>query len=119
MRNIRKRDETQSVNLSASTTYTLFSERIPIREKMVITGFANYGDAAAFGQVTWSIRKNGIGVYPYSAILDQIGYSAQIEKTQEIVFNGGDLLEIVVINASGVSAYNVGARIQFEYYNEE
>ena len=118
MRNIRKRDETNSVNLSASSSTVLFTERIPIKEKMVVTGFANYGDAAAFGQVTWEIRKNGLGIYPYNAIKDQIGYSAQVEKTQPMYFNGGDLLEVVATNASGVSAYNVGARIVFEYYEE-
>lgn len=118
MHNIRKRDETQSVSLSPSTVYTLFSERIPIKEKMVVTGFANYGDAAAWGNVQWEIRRNGIAVYPYNNVRDQIGYSAQVEKTEPIYFHGGSLLEIVVTNLSGVSTYNVGARILFEYYEE-
>ncbi len=118
MRNIRQRDEANSVNLGASSSVVLFSERIPIKEKMVVRGFANYGDPTAFGQVTWEIRKNGLGVYPYNAIKDQIGYSAQVQKTQDIYFNGGDVLEVVATNASGVSAYNIGARILFEYYEE-
>lgn len=118
MRNIRKRDEANSVLLALSSSTVLFSERIPIKEKMVVTGFANYGDAGAFGQVTWEIRRNGLGIYPYNAIKDQIGYSAQVEKTQPIYFNGGDILEVVATNASGTTAYNVGARIIFEYYEE-
>lgn len=119
MRNIIPYDEPMSPTINAGVTAVMYSMLIPTKAKMRITHFANYlVDASGWTYITWSIRRNGIGVYPYNAVKDQIGYSAQVEAIQPIEFRGGDLFELVGINAHGATNYVVGARVKFELYDD-
>lgn len=120
MRNIIPYDETASPSVAANTEQVLYTFAVPIKAKLRIRKFANYlPDATGWTQITWSLRRNNIGIPPYNAVKDQIGYSAQTEEVAlPFILNGGDVLTVVAINASLVTAFVVGFRLMFDLYEE-
>ena len=71
---------------------------------MTLTSFSNYLNLPGhWSHVTWSIRRNGIGAYPYDAILDQVGLSARPRLIRHLVFNGGDELRIIATDDNSIA----------------
>ena len=90
-------NESQLVLIGA--TVDLFTYTVPAKARGVLKKFGNYIDTvAAWGDIVWSILKNGIPVFPYDAILDQIGQGYLPREISPIVFNGGDTLIVRVTN---------------------
>jgi len=101
---ITEEDENISMLHPRGTTITLFTYRVPQKSKMTLTYFANYLNLPGhWSRVTWSIRRNGIGVYPYDAILDQVGLSAQPRLIKRLIFNGGDELRIIAADDNSIA----------------
>jgi len=97
-------DENISMPHPQGTTITLFTYRVPQKAKMTLTHFANYLNLPGhWHHVTWTILKNGIGVPPYDALLDQIGYSAQPRLIKRINFNGADELRIIATDDNSIA----------------
>ena len=93
---IEEQDENISMLHPRGTTITLFTYRVPQKSKMALTYFANYLSLSThWTYVTWSIRRNGVGVYPYDTIQDQVGMQEKPRRIKRINFNGGDMLSIL------------------------
>ena len=117
MERIAEKDENISQSVGIGATATLFTFQVPTKAKMLVTHFGNYIDiVAAWGLVTWRILKNGVGVSPYGAILDQLGRSEEPRPIAPIKFNGGDVLTIPVTNGHG-AAVQCGVAIKLEVMN--
>ena len=114
---VRKFDENISQNVvfvAPNNVVTLFTFQVPSRAVLRLTKFANYTDTpASIGAISWSIRRNGIGVNPYDNILDIIGQSYQPEEIEMGEFRGGDLLSIVATN-NHIANVLMGIRVKFE-----
>lgn len=101
---INEEDENISMLHPRGTTITLFTYRVPQKAKLTLTHFSNYLNLPGhWSHVTWSIHRNGIGVYPYDAVLDQIGFSAQPRPIKRIIFNGGDELTIFATDDNSIA----------------
>lgn len=86
-----------SVAVPVQMTYFTFD--VPNKSKMRLTAFSNYMNVpAAWGSVTWSVRRNGVGVYPFDTMEDQYTLSAEPRKIVPIEFFGGDKFEMIIIN---------------------
>lgn len=115
---ITEEDENISMLHPRGTTITLFTYRVPNKCKMTLISFSNYLNLPGhWSHVTWSIRRNGIGVYPYDAILDQIGLSPRPSLIKPIFFNGGDELIIIATDDNIIVQPPIlatGVRIKYE-----
>ena len=113
-RHVERRDVNLSQTVVDGTTAVLFQFQVPSKAILVLKKFANYTDiVGAWGTLTWRILKNGIGVYPYDDIEDEIGYSAMPENITNIEFRGGDLCVINAENLSGADLI-MGIRLVYE-----
>ena len=102
-----------SKNVTAGSTETLFSFQVPENNILVFRKFGNDIDnMSAWGSVTFSINKNGIGVYPYENIKDQLGFLAIPKDISQIKLNPFDTLTIKVKNNYGST---IKAGIVFQY----
>jgi len=120
---IKKKEEKryvqrENINLSQTvidgTTAVLFQFHVPSKAVLILKKFANYTDVVgAWGTMTWRILRNGIGLYPYDDIQDEIGYSAMPENIKNIEFRGGDLCVINATNLSGADLI-MGIRLVYE-----
>ena len=99
-----EQDENISMLHPRGTTITLFSYRVPHKSKLTITHFSNYLNLPGhWSHVIWSIRRNGVGVSPYGAILDQTGLSTQPRLINRLIFNGGDELIITATDDNSIA----------------
>ena len=117
--NVDKQEINQSFICGLGLTVTLFTYVVPSHEKLTVTHFGNYINLinTHWGQVTWSIRRNGIGVYPYENVMDEIGQSFDPRPIKRLKFTGGDLLEVIAWDAGVVAqppVLTVGMAIKFE-----
>ena len=93
---------------------TLFTFQVPSKCVLRMRKFSNYTDTpASLGAISWSIRRNGIGVNPYDNILDIIGQSYQPEQIKISKLNGGDQLSVVVTNGH-IANVQMGIRVVFD-----
>lgn len=100
--------------VAVPTVDTFFSKEIPSRSHFELTHFANFIDVPeAWGSITWSVRRNGMGVSPpFDAIKDQYGLAAEPRPIVPIKFRGGDKIEIVISNTFPATV-GVGLAIRF------
>lgn len=99
-----EKEESISIPVAAGSVavpvqVTFFTFEVPNKSKMRLTAFSNYINVpAAWGSVTWSVRRNGVGVYPFDTMQDQFGLAAEPRPIVPIEFSGGDKFEMIVIN---------------------
>ena len=119
---VRKFDENISQLIpfvAPGNTVTLFTFQVPSKSALRLTKFANYTDTpAAVGAISWSIKRNGIGINPYDNILDIIGQSYQPEEIEIDELRGADVLTITVTNGH-VAIVQMGIRVKFELGENE
>ncbi|MBA7496234.1 hypothetical protein ES702_06833 [subsurface metagenome] len=116
--NLISKDINLSQSVPTTSLRTLLSLQVPSRGFMKLTHFGNYMDTvAAWGLVTWMIKRNGIGVYPYHGILDQIGSGIEPRLIEPLIFNGGDLLTIDVYNAYA-GTVGIGISVKHEFLGD-
>lgn len=91
--------EVAAGSVAIPTVQTFFSFQVPAQAIFYITHFSNYMDTlAAWGLVTWSFRRNGVGIYPFDSLKDEYGIAAEPRPIAPIEIIGGDVFEIVIIN---------------------
>ena len=106
-------DYESSKSVTAGSTETLFTFQVPENNILIFRKFGNDLDImGAWGSVTFSINKNGIGVYPYENIKDQLGFLAIPKDISQIQLNPFDILTIEVKNNYGST---IKAGIVFQY----
>lgn len=88
-----------SQDVTSGVTVELWRFLVPPKAKLTITHFANYINIPdAWGLVTWRFKRNGVGLYPYSDIEDQLGYASQLAALDRVECNGGDLFVVEATN---------------------
>jgi len=112
----RLRDLNLSDTLTVAGGWTnLFNTTIPAKETGYLTYFSNYMDTPDWGNVEWRVTRNGVGVFPYESVFDELGISSRPRKTQPIRFEGGDECRIDArIIAGGVDPNDIGIAIRGE-----
>lgn len=86
-------------SVAVPTAVNFFSFEVPPKAIFYITHFSNYMNTlAAWGLVTWSFRRNGVGIYPFDSLKDEYGIAAEPRPIAPIEIIGGDKFEIVIIN---------------------
>lgn len=97
-------------------TVVLFTLQVPVRSKAVITDFGNYVSVFdSWGNIIWRFRNNGILIFPYHEIRDQLGYSAQLRSLAGVVISGGDVFTIEAENQHGAEV-GVGIALKWEIH---
>jgi len=112
--NIVKKDLNTSQAVGIGATVTLWTYRVPTKAQIRLTDFGNYVDTvAAWGDIHWYMKINGIGKYPYNDILDQIGHSARPRAIEPIIIHGGDEIIITVFNdTAGIVQCGIALRYE-------
>ncbi len=118
---IEKKAENFSGALAApaGSTLTLVNMLVPAKAKMRLLSFGNYMSVAGnWGKVRWDFFINGVLMYPYFAIRDQVGFAASRQEIENKVLYGGQLLEVIVTQESGAADPTVGVSLQWEWIYE-
>jgi hypothetical protein len=106
-------DYESSKSVTSGSTETLFTFQVPENNILVFRKFGNdLSDVAGWGNVSFSIQKNGIGIDPYDNIKDQIGYLSMPKDISAIKINPFDILEIKITNNYSAT---LKAGIVFQY----
>jgi hypothetical protein len=92
---------------------------IPSKCRARLLAFGNYIDTvAAWGDIVWTMRCNGIPMAPYNAVLDQIGYAAQRSEVENIEVGGASLITVTADN-NHVANVQVGVSLAWELIYQE
>ena len=112
---ITKRDINISQTINATVQNTvLFTYRVPAKSELKVTHFSNYIDVVAeWGDIVWRLTRNGVGIYPYDQILDQIGIASDPREIEPIIIRGGD--EFTIYCDNNDVAVNVVCGIALRY----
>lgn len=112
---VQKEDGNFSQNVLNNATNVLFTYQVPNKQTFILRKFGNYCSlvAAWAGTAVWRIQRNGIGIYPYDTINDQLGTSMEPREIKPLFFEGGDVLTIDATNTSG-AAIDMGIAISWE-----
>ena len=120
--NIGRREqfrENWSVNVGIGLAAAIWTYRVPSKCRFKFLSFGNYlGTVAAWGTAYWTLTQNGINVYPYEAIYDQIGYAAQRSTMTELEFNGGATIVITGVNPTA-AILAMGVSLEWELIYQE
>lgn len=109
-----RKDLNLSQEVAIGATVELFSFQVPSGAKMEVTNFANYINVfEAWGLITWKFKRNGIPLYPYGEIKDQIAFGAPLRELSGVEINGGDRFSIDVINDHDAPV-EVGIALNYE-----
>lgn len=99
MENIVKKDMNKSQEIASGVTVEIFSFQVPSKAKMIVTNFANYiNEFDAWGFITWILKRNGIPIYPYNDITDQIAFGAPLRELAGCEIQGGDRFSLDITN---------------------
>jgi len=112
--NVIRKDLNISQEIAIGATVELFSFPVPAKAKMEVTNFANYIDCFdAWGLITWKFKRNGVPLYPYEEIMDQIAFGAPLRELAGIEICGGDVFSIDVTNDHD-AVVKVGIALNYE-----
>lgn len=111
-----KHDIDLSNEIFASTTIEIFNFSVPPSAKAKITAFANrLNEFDAWGLVMWIFKKNGITLYPYNDITDQIAMGAPLRELEGTELIGGDVFSIDIKN-DYIDVVKAGISLKWEIY---
>jgi len=100
--------------IASGNTSELWSFRVPSKCRLIITRFGNYiNEPDAWGLITWRFKRNGVGVYPYTQIEDQLGYPSSLASLDGVECGGGDLFVVEATNNYG-DVVKVGIVLRYE-----
>jgi len=116
---ITPKDENLSAEIAVDATHEIFRFTVPARAKGFITHFGNYiKDFDAWGSITWIFKKNGVPVYRYHEIKDQLGWGAQLRELSPIEICGADVFTIDIHNGY-LDVMKCGVAIKYEIHEGE
>jgi len=117
--NILSKDINLSQEVGIGATITIFEYTVPTRSILKMTHFGNYlKTIAAWGEVTWRILQNGVGLYPYEEILDQIGMIDDPRIITPFSIPGGDEIKITITN-DHIAAVVAGVALRYDIIEGE
>ena len=97
-------------------TYDFIDEVVPSNCKLILKGFGNDLDnIAGWTFCHWRFLRNGIPAYPMDDIYDQMGYSAQRQPTQQLIWQGGDRFQLRGINDHAALAIGMLISVEYEF----
>lgn len=103
-----------SQNIASGSTSELWRFIVPSKSKLILTKFGNYiNEPDAWGLIIWRFKRNGVGVYPYSRIEDQLGYPSSLVSLDQVEARGGDLFVIEATNDYG-DVVKVGIVLKYQ-----
>jgi hypothetical protein len=103
-----------SKNVTNGSKVVIGELPVPSASRILLLGCANYANnQVIWGPGIWRIRRNQVPVEPYDEIRDPVGAGTLAAPAEGIEFKGGDLLDILCENTSGV-AVEMGMRIDFD-----
>ena len=104
-----------SAVIAAGAQNDFIDEIVPSNTKYVMKSFGNdLSNVAAWTFVSWSILRNGIGVYPMDDVRDQMGYAAQRQAIEGIEIKGGQRFQVRGIARAGTPA-GTAVLVSIEY----
>jgi len=107
-----------SQNIASGVTVELWRFEVPAKTRLILTDFGNYiNETDAWGLITWRFKRNGVAVYPYSNIEDQLGYASQLASLEGVECTGGDLFVIEATNNYG-DVVKVGIVLKYQLCGE-
>jgi len=102
-----------SALILAGTAQDIFTFTVPAKAIFKVLRFGNYCDTpGAWTLISWAFMLDNLFLYPYNAILDQMGFGTERQTLQGIEITGGHTLRIV---ESNFTAGNVRMGISLEY----
>lgn len=114
-----KKDINISKNVTNGTTLEFFSFQVPSKAKLVVTHFANGLNLfEAWGVITWIFKRNGVPIYPYGDIKDQIAFGAPLRELAGVEIQGGDLFQVFVKNEY-LDVVGVRIALKYEIWQEQ
>jgi len=114
MEYIVKKDINKSQEVSASGTAQLFIFQVPARAKMIVTNFANIiNEFDAWGVIKWILKRNGVPIYPYHEITDQIAFGAPLRELAGVEISGGDVFSVDVEN-DYIDPVKIGIALKYQ-----
>lgn len=119
MESIVKKDINISQQIAAGATVEVFSFQVPATAKMLVKSFANYiNDFSAWSFIVWILKRNGVPIYPYHEITDQIAFGAPLRDLAGCEIQGADKFSIDIKN-NHVSAVKCGVALKYEIWQED
>lgn len=117
-KHITHKDINISPVIASGVTVEAFSFQVPSKAKMIVTNFANYINVfAAWGDIRWVLKRNGVGIFPYNEIEDQIAFGAPLRELAGVEIQGGDVFSIDIIN-SYTATVKCGIALKYQIQQE-
>ncbi|MBA7659362.1 hypothetical protein ES703_67339 [subsurface metagenome] len=111
-----QKDINKSAPVAAGITHELFYFRVPAKAKMQVTNFANYINVfEAWGLIKWILKRNGIPIYPYHELTDQIAFGAPLRELAGVEISGGDKFSVDVYNGHE-DVVKIGVALKYEIW---
>lgn len=113
-------DSVVITNIAASGSGTLITITVPSGAKFRMTHLGTFiRDAAALGQLTWSLKESGNPVPPYNLIttLNGVEGDPRLVVSPRLLFVANNVITLTVSNAALV-AFDAGGHIKGEIYVE-
>jgi len=117
--NIISKDINLSQEVGIGATITIFEYTVPTKSILKVTHFGNYiSTVSDWGDVIWRILQNGVGLYPYDEIIDQIGMVDDPRVINPFSIPGGDSIKITITN-NAAAAVGAGIALRYDIIGEE
>ncbi|MCJ7828478.1 MAG: hypothetical protein MUP81_01910 [Dehalococcoidia bacterium] len=109
-----------SENVPIGGSYDLIALTVPARCSIRLISFGNYsGTTAAWGTVYWDFLVDGSLIYPYSRIMDPLGYSGARQSIQGVYIPGGHTLIIRAYNpTAAICAMGISLEYELSSFEE-
>jgi len=116
---IVKKDINVSKEIAVAATIEVFSFQVPASAKMIVKSFANYiNDFSAWSFIVWILKRNGVPIYPYHEITDQIAFGAPLRELTGCEIQGADKFSIDIKN-NHIDPVKCGVALKYEIWQED
>jgi len=108
-----------SENVPIGGSYDLITLTVPVRCSIRLISFGNYsGTTAAWGTIYWDFLIDDALIYPYSRIMDPLGYSGARQSIQGVDISGGHTLVVRAYNPTA-DVCAMGISLEYELISFE
>lgn len=114
--------ENSSVVVLANTTVAIWTYTVPFKCVLELLEFGNYMDVVAAWGVNYFVFTQNMVPFNFAGgipnIMDQVGYAAQRQRFDPLLFTGGNLLQCWGIEATGGNV-DMGISVGFNLIDQE
>lgn len=108
-----------SAVIAPAAQFDFIDEIVPSNQHFVVKSFGNdLSNVAGWTFAQWQLLRNGMPVYPMDAIFDQMGFAAQRQPVENLVWNGGDRFQVRGLMAAAGPA-GCAVLVSIEYSEED